>query len=107
MKSIVKGSKVSRLGIHVPVQPDDLNCVNSIDLSPEKSNDPFYRNLREADIDKAILLCYHYRIISEESNLRKIETSQFEKYKTDVENLNLSDHPDMIDLFMSNKLTKS
>ena len=50
--------------------------VNSVNLKKCKV-DPFYKNLREKDIENAYLLCHHYRIVSVEQCLNKLK---FNKY---------------------------
>ena len=46
-------------------------CFRIINKKEDKLNS-FYENLRENDIKNGILLCYHYRIISNENNINVI-----------------------------------
>jgi len=97
VKCIFKGKKFNNLSMHIPLEPiGDINCVNSINCNKSIVS-PFYNNLREKDINVARLICHHYRIISKESCLRKIKTSNLSGYNCDVENLLLCDYPEIID----------
>ena len=48
------------------------------------------------------LLCYHYRIISEENCIKKLKKAQYLKYKLD--NLMKFDYPEIIDDTLKNKV---
>ena len=97
VKCIFKGKKFNNLSMHIPLEPiGDINCVNSINCNKSIVSF-FYNNLREKDINVARLICHHYRIISKESCLRKIKTSNLSGYNCDVENLLICDYPEIID----------
>ena len=66
--------------------------------------DPFYNNLREHDIAAGHLLCYHYRMISRESCLRKSTDSNFAAYKVGINALLACDYPEIIDRTLQNKI---
>ena len=62
-----------------------------------------HNNLRENDIVNGILLCYHYRIISKENCINKLKKAQYLKFK--LEDLMLSDYPEIIDETLKNKFS--
>ena len=104
IKSIFRGRCFKTLAnSHHPGKPGGpVVCVDGV-YGRLAAIDPFYQNLREADIAKASLLCYHYRIISRESCLRKIATSSLQDYKTDIDNLMACDFPELVDTTMQEK----
>jgi len=72
---------------HYPAGPcRGVRTVDGIRIRPA-GLDAFHPRLREADISSGHLLCYHYRIISRQSCLRKIADTNFPAYRTAVENL--------------------
>jgi hypothetical protein len=92
---------------HHPKNPnptyDDIQIkvVESI-KNTEQPLDPFYKNLREKDIEEGYLLCYHYRIISIENCLNKIKNNLwYTNYK--LEDLLSNDYPEKIDETLKNK----
>jgi hypothetical protein len=97
VKCIFKPKYFDDIFDHHPKKP---NCNNIKIVDGVKSNiqklDPFYKNLREKDIEIAYLLCYHYRIISVENCLDKIKNNiWYKKYK--LEDLLSNDYPELID----------
>ena len=81
VKCIFKTDKFNEIDIHNPNKPvGDCIIVDSITKKEEKLN-PFYDNLREEDIKNGHLLCYHYRIISKENCLNKLNKSQYLKFQ--------------------------
>lgn len=79
-----------------------LNIVESVRNTEETLN-PFYKNLREKDIEEGYLLCYHYRIISIENCLNKIKNNIWYKNYT-LNDLLSNDYPEIIDETLKNKV---
>lgn len=105
VKCIFKPQKFKTLTIHHPkLNIGKINVVNSINLTGEKLT-PFYANLREKDISEGYLLCYHYRIISQENNLRKLKKGNYNHYK--LADLTKSDYAEINDDTLKNKVTSS
>lgn len=73
VKCIFKAKKVTFIATHYPVVTEGLvmHVVDSIAGKPALL-DLYHRNLRNKDIETGYLLCYHYRIMSQESVVRKI-----------------------------------
>jgi hypothetical protein len=95
VKCIFKTNKFDNIDIHIPENPHKpVKIVNSINKNYEKLN-PLYNNLRENDIKNGYLLCYHYRIISKENNINKLNKAQYKKYT--LEDLNNSDYAEIKD----------
>jgi hypothetical protein len=72
-----------------------------------KKDNIFYENLREKNIRDGILLCYHYRIISQENSLNKLKRNYWyvaEKY--DIKDLMSCDYPEIIDYTLKYKSTR-
>jgi hypothetical protein len=104
VKCIFKPKYFEDLIDHHPIKPNIINpiVVNSINNKPHKL-DSYYHNLRENDIENGFLLCYHYRIISVENCILKINTNIW--YRSYCLNDLLSnDYPEIIDETMKNKL---
>ena len=91
-KCITRTNKIDILTDHGVVPTGgSLNKHNSIDLKKDKrlSNGQFV-DLRNEDIENGELLCYHYRYISEEHAMGKLETNgwyindgySFEEFKS-------------------------
>jgi hypothetical protein len=81
-KSIFKPKFFKNIKTHIPIQylGEKNKIVNSIDLKTITGTK--YKNFREIHIKIGYLLCYHYRIISEENSLNKIKNNIFyKKYK--------------------------
>jgi hypothetical protein len=79
-----------------------IRIVNSINKKKTKLS-PFYYNLRETDIENGYLVCFHYRLISRESCLRKINTNKYYKNFT-LNDLMLCDYCEILDESLKNKL---
>lgn len=97
VKCIFKPAKFESLTCHYPLGANDaqVRCVDSVYNKPS-AVDPYYQNLREADINVGYLLCYHYRIVSIEQCLQKIRTNLH--YKTySLEDLLSFDYPELLD----------
>jgi hypothetical protein len=104
VKCIFKPEYFNNIFDHHPTEPTTLN--NRIVESINKTNqplDPFYSNLREKDIKEGYLLCYHYRIISIENCLNKIQNNIWYK-KYSINDLLSSDYPEIIDKTIKNKI---
>lgn len=106
VKCIFKTSSFNYIDIHNPKQPiiENPKVINSINLKEIKLN-PFYKDLREKDIKNGFLLCYHYRIISIENCKKKLQNNcSYIKHKYTLEDLMMSDHPEVIDKTLYNKV---
>ena len=83
-KCIFKTNKFNKINEESDHYPNSQNgryqCVDSINKTKAKLK-TFYRYLNEDNIKNAHLVCFHYRLISEESCIRKIKTN---KYYTDL-----------------------
>lgn len=93
------------LGLHHPNHVNNYKfiCIDSVDSKTSPLN-PFYKNLRESSIDRAVMLCYHYRVYSRESAERKLINNKLDGYKGNVLTYLLdSDHSEKDDFFMRNK----
>lgn len=104
VKCICRCEKINNLGLHHPNNPNQtITCIESVRNQNTQLN-PFYKNLRENDIEHASMLCYHYRIFSKESAKRKLINNKLDGYNPNVlQSLMLSDHSEKEDLFMKNK----
>jgi hypothetical protein len=63
---------------------------------------PFKDNFRESDIERAMLICYHYRITSRSGLMRKIDGNSFYS-QFDLEAVLRSDYREKLDLTMQQK----
>ena len=107
VKCIFKPAYFNDVFDHHPRRPviDDLNVVNSIDKSVS-TLDSWHHNLREIDIKEGIMVCYHYRMISQENNQKKLEQNYWyikDGYTHD--DLMSSDHPEIVDFTLKKKRT--
>ena len=105
VKSIVRCSKFKSLGLHHPSYPKgQYSCIESVDCKPS-ALDPFFMNFHEYHIERAFMLCYHYRIYSLESAKRKLEKNKLLGYqgKNVLQYLIESDYSEKDELFMRNK----
>lgn len=103
VKSISKCDKIKELTLHHPITTQNITSIDSIYCNSCQLN-PFYKNLREEDIQNAYFLCYHYRIFSIESAKRKMINNKLDGYK--MQNLRFlmqSDYSELFDDFMKNK----
>ena len=102
-KCIFKTQKFKTITTHNPSDViGNAIIVNSINITTVGLAS-HYRNLREKDISNGYLLCYHYRIISRENNLRKLEKKSIYK-KFTLEDLIKSDHAEINDDTLKNKV---
>ena len=98
VKCIFKTDKFNSISDHHPYHPvPGVLIVDSI--SKEKRELNYYHNdLRENCIENGILLCYHYRIISEENSINKLKNNDW--YIENgylLKDLTSSDYPEIID----------
>lgn len=99
VKCIFKPSKFKSISDHNPKDSEGNapKVVDSINCSTANL-DPFYTRLTERDIAAGYMLCYHYRIISIENSIKKLQRNYW--YVKDGYTLNdlmSSDHPEVID----------
>ena len=110
VKSIFKPEKFDQINDHLPKYKKgttNYKYVDSINNKPSSFN-VFYRNLRENDIKNGYLLCYHYRIISNENNLNKFKNNSWYigGNAGSLNDLKNSDHSEIIDETLKNKVEK-
>lgn len=104
VKCIFKTDKFNEIRVHHPSKNvGDCIIIDSIIKKEQKLN-AFYNNLREEDIKNGYLLCYHYRIISKENCLNKLNKTQYLKFQ--LKDLMTSDYPEIIDETLKNKTMK-
>ena len=104
-KTIFKPNVFNDLDDHLPLEANIKSplYVDSINIEPSDST-PFYQSLREKDIKNGHLLCYHYRIVSEENNLEKLKNNiWYIENEYTLSDLNNSDHAEVRDHTMANK----
>ena len=103
VKCIFKPKYFENIFMHHPINPNckDAIIVESINNTIQKL-DPFYKNLREKNIEEGYLLCYHYRIISIENCLNKIKDNLWYKNYKLIDLLS-NDYPEIIDETLKNK----
>lgn len=97
VKSIFRPKEFKFLGDHCPVGPvrEDIRIVDSVTGASGMLSGS-YRGLREADIERSILACHHYRIQSVEDCKRKLAGNiWYEKYS--LEDLLSSDNAELFD----------
>ena len=108
-KCIFKTQKYDKIRHHIPI-PDDKKksiLVNGIDKKIDDYTQG-YNKLREYKIKNGFLLCYHYRIISQENCLNKLSTSKwYIECKYTLDDLMSSDHPEIIDNTLRNKVNNN
>jgi len=105
VKCFTRCSKFAKLSLHHPSDKSEqeIKCVDSV-YNKDARIDPFYPNLREKDIQKAFMVCYHYRIFSKQSVQRKCINNKLENYQSKFsQHLIASDHADMEDETMKRK----
>lgn len=102
VKSIFRPEKFEFLSDHNPYGTNgDIVCVDSTD-NRTCPLDPFHRDLREADISRAFLACYHYRTYSVESAYEKMQSSVFYSAYT-LEDIMSTDYPELVDETLARK----
>ena len=102
VKSISKCDKIDGLMLQHPIggQLITMESVNNqyIQISP------FFKNLREENIQNANMVCFHYRIFSLESVRRKMVHNKLDGYKLkNLQFLLQSDYSEINDNFMKEK----
>ena len=105
IKCIFKPEKFLSLWDHFPYEKVNQDCkvINSIDLKLENLENIVYSNLREEGIKNGYLLCYHYRLISQENCLNKMKNNIWYKNFT-LEDIMNTDYPEIIDYTIKNKI---
>ena len=107
VKSIFKPSMFRNMWEHHPGVPKDPNPVIVDGISGQSSSlDSFYGDLREEDIRTGFLLCYHYRIISEEQSKHKLATSGLYKNTHTLEEVLSNDYAEVLDETLKTKTLK-
>ena len=102
-KSIFKTKQFATIWDHNPGDPKKKKpiIVDSISRKPATLG-PYYSNLREEDIRKGWLLCYHYRHISVADCEKKLSSSiMYTKYN--LEDLLSNDYPEVLDETLKTK----
>ena len=104
VKCIFKTDKFNSIWDHHPKEnADDICIVDSI-RNEEQQLDPFYENLRETDIKNGFLLCYHYRIISRENSMNKLQHNfWYIKHGYTIDDLMSCDYPEILDETLKHK----
>ncbi len=112
VKCIFKPAFFKKIADHHPYQiikhPRPIFLKSRIVESIKKTKytlNPYFENLREKDINEGFLLCYHYRLISVQHCLNKIESNIWYKKYT-LEDLLSNDCPELIDETIKNKFEK-
>lgn len=96
--------KLKKLSSKFSNKEADLTIVDSVNKKSSPLNTFFY-GLREASIKEGYLLCYHYRIISRENDLAKIQNSiWYHEYTPD--DLHRSDHNEIFDNYISSRVNQ-
>ena len=105
VKCIFKTDKFQSIYDHHPLKPiGNATIVDSV-YKQNASLNPFYDNLRESDINNALLLCYHYRIISKENCINKLKCNNwYIKNRFSLLDLMNSDYPEILDETLKNKI---
>lgn len=80
---------------------EEIVCVDSVDNAPARL-DPMHSNLREPDIARAFLVCYHYRVYSVEGARQKIQSNKYYGGFT-LDDVMSTDHPELIDETLARK----
>jgi len=107
VKSIFKTTSFNELETHVPKDLNNkkLKYVDGVYNQKSKSGSS-YAKLREKDVNEGHLLCYHYRIISLENNLKKLKNNKW--YIDDgytIDDLMSTDYPEIVDRTLMEKST--
>jgi hypothetical protein len=112
VKCVFKTSVFNSCWDHGPVAQKNQN-IQAVDsvynrrahiLHDRNPSHPFYENLREEDISRAFLVCYHFRVTSKQHCIDKVRDNLFEDYKDlDAEDFLRSDFPEVKDTTLSLK----
>jgi hypothetical protein len=104
VKSIFKTAMFNDIFDHIPKKV--VNNQKPIVVDGVKNKNiifnSYYNELREEDIRTGYLLCYHYRIISEENCKKKINTNRWYKGYT-LDDLMSTDFPEILDETLKTK----
>jgi hypothetical protein len=98
VKCIFKTIKFDSIWDHHPRDnPGEVFIVDSINKQKQQLT-CYYNNLREDDIKKGYLLCYHYRIVSKENCINKLKNNLWyiEKGYT-IDDIMSSDYSEIMD----------
>ena len=103
VKCIFKPKYFKNIFMHHPLHPISKNVIIVDGIYNRKANlDPFYQNLRENNIQEGYLLCYHYRIVSIENCVNKINNNILYKHFK-LTDLLSTDYPEIIDNTLKTK----
>jgi hypothetical protein len=103
VKSIFRGKHFYHITDHCPTKPNhSVACVDGIYNSAHPISTVYF-NLRENDIQNAIMICHHYRVISYESCVRKFTNNGIVDYNGDFQNLWICDYAEVMDDTLRNK----
>lgn len=108
VKCIFKTESFEKISDHHPItkKPANKDVVDSIECK-SSALDPWYDNLRESDIASGYLLCYHYRIISRENSLNKLQTNYwYIEHGYTIDDLMSCDYNEVIDLTFAEKVSE-
>lgn len=112
-KSIFKCSKFNSIhdklkpSDHFPIDPihDNLKIINSVNLQNMDLHKQDFNTIDENIIKNSFLLCYHYRIISEEHALNKMKTNNwYIENGYSLQDLTINQSKDITDLTLRNKI---
>ena len=113
VKSIFKPDKFQSIATHCPQHPiKKINIVDGVDNTFNYANvdetEIWYYNLREECINRAYLVCNHYRIISKNQIQQRIEQSRFpnDQVFNIADLLNSYDKSEIEDTFLKEKAIK-
>ena len=105
VKCIFKTNKFNSILDHHPSSKiGKIFVVDSI-TKKERQLNQLYKNLRENDIENGILLCYHYRIISEENSINKLKNNFWYIHNGyTIDDLMSSDYSEIVDETLKYKI---
>ena len=105
VKCIFKPEKFLSLWDHYPYDEVNEYCkiINSIDLKTEKLENIDYDNFKKEEIKNGYLLCYHYRLISQENCLNKIKNNIWYK-NFSLNDIMNTDYPELNDFTIKDKI---
>ena len=101
-KCIFKPKFFDNIKDHCPFEPLEKNIQIVDGIYNNEAKNSMCTNLREKDIANGFLLCYHYRIISVEQCIKKINDNIWYKNYT-LQDLMSTDCPEVIDETLKNK----
>ena len=105
VKCIFKTKHFDDVFDHHPKDVVNRYKVNVVDSTNNQSSKlgSYRQNLRETDINDGFLVCYHYRIISEEQCASKLQHNAWYRRRFTMEDLMSTDYPELEDLTMRSK----